>query len=141
MTHPSIEDDIRVALHHRADAAPTSGSRPLPQVPRRRAMTVRVAAMVAAAACIAAVAAIAVTIDQQESQVVASSSEDDEPVAGSQPAPAGARDMPDAPVPRLGFDPPDFRFAPAMDCAEGAAPFGASPLQGERPLFQSFGRS
>ena len=141
MSHPSLEDDIRAALRQRAHAAPTPGEQPMPKLPsHRRGVSGRVMAIGAAAACVAVIAAVAVSVDRQDSQVIASGSQDTGTREPSDSA-ATPREMPDAPVPRLGFDSPGFTFEPVMDCADGAAPLGSAPLQRERPSFQSFGRS
>lgn len=141
MSHPSLEDDIRAALRQRADAAPAPCGHLAPQLrSRRRAVSGRVVAIGAAAACAAVVAAVAFSVDRQDSQVIVSGSQDTATPGPSDPA-ATPRDMPDAPVPRLGFDAPGFTFEPVMDCADGAAPLPSAPLPRERPVFQSFGRS
>lgn len=141
MSHPSLEDDIRAALHQRAHAAPAPRNHPMPQLlSHRRGVSGRVIAIGAAAACVAVIAAVAVNVDRQDSQVTASGSQD---TGTPQPSDSAAtpRDMPTAPVPRLGFDSPGFTFEPVMDCADGAAPLGSAPAPRARPVFQSFGRS
>lgn len=141
MSHPSLENDIRAALHQRAHAAPAPRDHEMPQLlSHRRGVSGRVMAIGAAAACMAVIAAVAVSVDRQDGQVIASGSQDSGTPQPSDSA-ATPRDMPGTPVPRLGFDSPGFTFEPGLDCADGAAPLGSARVPRERSAFQSFGRS
>lgn len=143
MNHPSLEDDIRAALRHRADAAPRAARRSTPAAHPGRRPVARLVAAGVAAATVAAVLAVAVSDDRQDRQVVASAPEDPAaPPAATDGGPA-PRDLPDAPVPRLGFDPAGFRFQRVEECGGSMPPSTVEVPDGrpQPPVFQTFGRS
>jgi hypothetical protein len=143
MTDSTLEEEIRAALRHRADRAPRSARDPLDaRLGARRSITRLVAA--GAAASVVAAIALGTAYRPDRSQVVTSSGDR----GGTPVAPGNTPERqqpPSGSVPRLGFDPPGFRFERVQECDRSAAAptstVRVAPGGQPVPAVQSFGRS